>query len=118
MDKPVIRQVLHDIINECQPEGHQDIRIKCLTRGYQVGIGCGTFAFEKLGDMIEALNLFLDDQQDAEKAFNEHMREFVGVDEPPSAPECPPTINQDTLRDVIEGAVRVGYPETQDETPG
>jgi hypothetical protein len=135
MDKPNLRKTLCDIIDQCQPLGYRgSIHIKPLTRGYEVSIGCASFAFEKLGDMIEALNLFLDDQVDAEKAFNTHMAELLGVDTTPSpqsshAGGCEGDTRQYATAHNPLGLdpapVRVGYPdgtETEDteteDTPG
>lgn len=111
MDKPEIHKVLDAIINECQAPG-QSIMIRPLTRGYHVEIGCASFAFERLGDMIEAVNLFLDDPQDARTIYNEHMSDLVGVTTPPpQAAHCDGEMVG--LRDLRAGATRVGYPDEE-----
>ena len=112
MVTPEIHKKLQDIIDECQPAGTL-INIRCLNRGYMVETGCVSFAFERLGDMIEALNLFLDDPHDAAAAFTEHMSEVVGVDAPP--PEPGQVMHGEIgLRDLRRGATRVGYPDQEE----
>lgn len=111
---PELHKTLKDIIGECKYPG-TTIHIQPLTRGYKVEIGCASFAFERLGDMIQAVNLFLDDSIDAQTAYNDHMNELVGGDNP--APEMPctdfATVNEGRMRGA---AVRIGYPE--ETTPG
>jgi len=114
MATPEVHKKLQDIIDECQVPGER-ISIQVLNRGYKVEIGCVSFAFELLVDLIESLKLFLDDPHDARAAFTDHMSELVGVDAPP--PEPAQVHGEIGLRDLRAGVTRVGYPEEQTE-PG
>jgi len=109
MATPEVHKRLQDIIDGCQAVS-QPIHIQTLTRGYKVEIGCTSFAFERLGDMIEALNLFLDDPHDAAAAFTEHMSELVGADTPPPEPAID-LRSPGGFAAVRANAVRVGYPD-------
>lgn len=77
-----VHKVLQNIIDEVDSPG-QSVRIEPLHRGYKVHVGCAEFAFERLDTCVQAVKEYLIDPHAAIEAYNKHMAEVLGVDDPP-----------------------------------